>query len=636
MVVGFAYVSLLVIFGWVTQRDSVTSAVAGVDARLQKRYSLWFDGGSRVLQGKAAAGGYVIRDELGCMQSTKATTKIRTLSGVDDGVVAFGSCYFGLDINHHAAEYMALIEGLYRVRRLVEQDRLAESSVGHSLFIEGDANMVIKPLQKRLSVASATEFELNKYHSMVQALQSSLRIGTVSLRHVKRNLNAEADKYANVALDSRQTLLYSRLHQRSPNLTDHEVAESSSNDAAEYVGPAGGVLLLRLQPSSHSRSQSLSAARVPVALEVNGLSITVRPFVRGTERGYKTREAKDEVALNSVAVDLDTEHYRQPGSALGSVGDGDADADPRPRSRVLVYQENLSPFISGAGAQAAISDSSFPLDDCSGLTGGYGGYDPHAAELEEAPSTSNDLRGIPILQRPLDTLQPSVQRVGRSREGAGESSIWHHLAIPYVSKRDVAAMNADLKAGVTPLTSSAASSEGMPTPDPSGMRSGPGHHRNASSCITVSIAYVSARSCLATEGTDDLPTLHRLAATSPDTLRRSLMRTANGVSGVTEAPVGAPLEAPIRASEQHDIEASPSPPSNPHVNPHDEAAHVHESYGDEFVIEEVMRGLARRGVLSQALALSVNVTAATGATASGEAPSVVALTPLQLSLLTGQ
>ncbi len=135
-------------------------------ATSQQTYTLNFDGGSRGNPGPAACG-WVIRDSEGELVSK---------AGEPLG-----------DTTNNVAEYTGLLHGLE------EAVRLGVSS----LEIRGDSELIVKQVKGEYKVKNAG---LKPLFQQVCDLMS--QIAEVSISHVYRSDNSEADALVNEALDA--------------------------------------------------------------------------------------------------------------------------------------------------------------------------------------------------------------------------------------------------------------------------------------------------------------------------------------------------------------------------------------------------------------------------------------------------
>jgi len=130
-------------------------------------YLIRFDGGSRGNPGIAGCG-YVIYKPNGSLH-------IR------------GACFVGRSDTNNVAEYTGLL-------RALEAISVDKSIV--DLNIEGDSLLVINQLSGRWKVKAENLQPL--YDSVMQLLKKF----SYRLAHIPRKLNAEADRLANIAMDS--------------------------------------------------------------------------------------------------------------------------------------------------------------------------------------------------------------------------------------------------------------------------------------------------------------------------------------------------------------------------------------------------------------------------------------------------
>lgn len=130
---------------------------------------LWSDGAARGNPGPAGIGAILKR--------------------VDGEVLARESRYLGIATNN-VAEYSALLAGLERARSL---------GIRH-LEVRADSELLIKQLRGEYQVRSPG---LRPLYERARALIAEF--GSVALRHVRRELNREADALANQGIDAAST-----------------------------------------------------------------------------------------------------------------------------------------------------------------------------------------------------------------------------------------------------------------------------------------------------------------------------------------------------------------------------------------------------------------------------------------------
>lgn len=130
------------------------------------KIKLFTDGGSRGNPGPAAIGGVLYQDEQ---------------------EIAHFSEYIGETTNNQA-EYKALLTGL----ELAQKHRIQELEC----FL--DSELVVKQLNKEYRVKDPDLAKL-----FVKVWNLSQEFSKISFSHVRRELNKEADRLVNLALDSR-------------------------------------------------------------------------------------------------------------------------------------------------------------------------------------------------------------------------------------------------------------------------------------------------------------------------------------------------------------------------------------------------------------------------------------------------
>jgi ribonuclease HI len=134
------------------------------------------DGGSRVNPGPAAIGVVIEKG-----------SKIKK----------YGEC-IGKKTNNEA-EYEALIFGLKKTRQLVGKKEAKKASV--KCFV--DSELVVKQLNHEYKLKDE---RIQKY--FIEIWNLMLDFNVVSFRHVRRELNKQADAMVNEALDAKEAKLF--------------------------------------------------------------------------------------------------------------------------------------------------------------------------------------------------------------------------------------------------------------------------------------------------------------------------------------------------------------------------------------------------------------------------------------------
>ena len=141
-----------------------------VPATAPRRLILRTDGASRGNPGHAAAG-VVIED-----------------ADAEGALVAQGKLYLGV-LTNNQAEYRALILGLKTVRQYNPA----------AVFVYMDSDLLVQQMNGTYKVRNA---ELTPLYAEARALADELP--SVTFTHVRRGLNAQADRLANEALDEQR------------------------------------------------------------------------------------------------------------------------------------------------------------------------------------------------------------------------------------------------------------------------------------------------------------------------------------------------------------------------------------------------------------------------------------------------
>jgi ribonuclease HI len=158
--------------------DTVESKTPGVTSGHQ--WKLCVDGASRNNPGPSGAGIYLTKD---------------------NAVVEKAGYFLGVKTNNEA-EYFALVLGL-----LIARDFITASD---ELTIISDSQLLVRQLQGSYRVRTDG---LRQLHTVAQQLMQSCK---VSIMHVLRAENSEADKLANLGIDKKHSVpqdLMRKLHQ---------------------------------------------------------------------------------------------------------------------------------------------------------------------------------------------------------------------------------------------------------------------------------------------------------------------------------------------------------------------------------------------------------------------------------------
>nr|ACV72190.1 ribonuclease H [uncultured organism] len=150
---------------WLTKSCISSSCVADSPAEAVDSAILWSDGASRNNPGPAAIG-VVLKRPTGELLASDAE-------------------YIGKTTNN-VAEYRALLRGLERARALGVRN----------LEVRADSELLIRQLQGQYRVKNAALKPLWE-----EAKERLSHFASVRLKHVRRELNTEADALANAALD---------------------------------------------------------------------------------------------------------------------------------------------------------------------------------------------------------------------------------------------------------------------------------------------------------------------------------------------------------------------------------------------------------------------------------------------------
>lgn len=120
------------------------------------------------------------------------------IKGPDEQTIAEVSKYIGVTTNNRA-EYTALIEGIEAIARLkIEEPRFKISG----LRIFSDSELLVKQINGQYKVR---ENNLKSFYERVSFLLKEFKSRTgfgIEIRHIPREDNKEADRLANMAIDS--------------------------------------------------------------------------------------------------------------------------------------------------------------------------------------------------------------------------------------------------------------------------------------------------------------------------------------------------------------------------------------------------------------------------------------------------
>lgn len=129
------------------------------------QYTLYIDGASRGNPGKSGVG-YIVKDP-------------------DDKAVGTGSLYIGIETNNFA-EYTALLHGL----------ELSYDLGARKIRVLSDSQLLVRQIQGTYKVRSPNIRPLYE-----KALKLLAKFNSATIVHIKRDLNTEADRLANLAID---------------------------------------------------------------------------------------------------------------------------------------------------------------------------------------------------------------------------------------------------------------------------------------------------------------------------------------------------------------------------------------------------------------------------------------------------
>ncbi len=197
---------------------------------------VYVDGGSRGNPGPAGAGIVIVRD---------------------NGERLYEAGHFLGRATNNVAEYSALLEALRRV----------QTYAGEPVQIYSDSELLVRQITGEYRVKSEA---LAPLHEEAQLLL--LRLACWSIKHVPRELNRRADELANLAMDSRETVVVfdaarpgaqradaqpapTEKPQPAPVAPPSDVSEAASSAAA----PGDGSRAILLEPSRPPRAATCPA-----------------------------------------------------------------------------------------------------------------------------------------------------------------------------------------------------------------------------------------------------------------------------------------------------------------------------------------------------------------------------------------
>lgn len=143
------------------------------------KMSLWFDGASKGNPGKSGAG-WVIR-------------------GPNDEPIAYGWKYIGDVETNNVAEYAALEQGLVYI------DTVFTSNKPETLMIYGDSKLVVGQVSGTMKVKAPHLVPVCERVRSLLVERFYTRKCNVTLKHIPREENTEADTLSNAAIKIRTT-----------------------------------------------------------------------------------------------------------------------------------------------------------------------------------------------------------------------------------------------------------------------------------------------------------------------------------------------------------------------------------------------------------------------------------------------
>ena len=139
---------------------------------MEKKIIIYTDGGARGNPGIAGAGAYI---------TDESNSEIKRISQP-----------LGVRTNNWA-EYEAIILGLSTVKKILGKNATKETEIE----VRSDSELVVKQLNGEYQIKEESLFsQFIKIWNMKVAV-----FGTITFTHIRRELNKEADKLANEAMD---------------------------------------------------------------------------------------------------------------------------------------------------------------------------------------------------------------------------------------------------------------------------------------------------------------------------------------------------------------------------------------------------------------------------------------------------
>jgi ribonuclease HI len=115
-----------------------------------------------------------------------------------DGSTLFSAAGYAGKMTNNQAEYHALIAALTKLKKspaMVKPDQSGETHI----LIQSDSELIVKQLKGEYRVK---EPELKKLYQQVHTLLRAIQ-GKITFKHIRREQNRDADRLANIGIDSK-------------------------------------------------------------------------------------------------------------------------------------------------------------------------------------------------------------------------------------------------------------------------------------------------------------------------------------------------------------------------------------------------------------------------------------------------
>jgi ribonuclease HI len=117
----------------------------------------------------------------------------------EDGSTLYSAAGYTGKMTNNQAEYNALIAALTKLKKSPALYAKSGQDDAQGVIIHSDSELVVRQLTGQYRVK---ENELKKLHHAVQELTRSIPVA-IEFRHIRRELNREADRLANMGIDAK-------------------------------------------------------------------------------------------------------------------------------------------------------------------------------------------------------------------------------------------------------------------------------------------------------------------------------------------------------------------------------------------------------------------------------------------------